>query len=1353
MASKPKPRKRRERHAAGPLALPADGVAGPGTDGDALSLGISLADHWARSRSGANAGRGFRYQDLVGARIALSLLTGEFGAERLVAEGLEDLTCEGGVAQQIQVKSRQQRMGDFRPSEVAGFVVGVWKKRLERLAVDSPEVSVVVLERPVNGASPQDWATALGSDPELAELAAAVRRRAGRTGLEDDVVEALLSRTSLVIVSQQRAFAESAAVIAARTGLPPGATLPVLQAVRAAVGDQADRNAEAGWQDRAGLSRTDIARVVEAAAGLVDRDALAAALSNGSCEAVDFESPLPARTFYAGEATQPGHVAAGLVTPRQGPTGEVLAGLVSGRAVLVTGPSGIGKSAVLWMAAYVARHVVWYRVHRLLEEDVDPLIRLAVAAGAGRYGPVGFAVDGVGTGSLAAWDELQRRAAGVPGLLLLGSVREEDTLPLATFGQCVIVRPRLDEDLAARMHSALLDSGETAQPHWREAYEACDGLTLEFAHMLTQGRRLRDVVGGQVLAHVRESRVVELAVLAPVSVAHRWGASLTASALGALIGAADGELKAALARLADEHLVAVADGVVSGLHPLRSAALCVAVHAVPPPALSDTLRDVAGHVTSRQLGSFVARAVSDDPALAGAAVQSLEARVAVPAAVADIEATAAALAGLRLADFSSAARAWVEILDRHAVPAPLRPLALDLGLIDGDELGDAFDARLVESVEDIRADRAHRTSPLRDRLLSAVGAQRVSVLVHDESALLAVAALLSPLAGTGLALAPAPPTARLRSALRAAPLADLGEVVATAREVSLDAADSLVQAAGGEAEILGRLMEDHPWLIDIDVVEDGTETVLRGRVLHVSDRLTPDPERSVKELAAIGLRCLPRVDRADLTTWLADGLPLGYNGHQPAVSGLLRRYAPPASAIAWNRTRSRFAKSLITPLSTTERLAQALRVLDGTAEFLADFADAWATSRAIGQRLDALNRKRSALLSQIAALAPEAASEPFAGETADSDHAPGHDPVHGAAQAIVRDLPARIADPRQRRSLAAFTGDTIPRQLSAAQNEPWQLLGLERPPEALDALAALAADLAAVLSEIAFGDTPPARIAKASRAVPRGKGLARAAAIARDRASSRHAETLARLRDHALAAGFAVDAVSQPHPDPRGAVWPPVRTAVVAHAAVPDLDRLVAALTEALPGLDLPDGSLLVLPVRHGVPLHRYTLRLFASGNAYPAPDEPGQWADSFPPAQPAPAADATADAVEALREISSLAWLDTQRTTGPAAQQAADDALARFKGAVEDLTRLREDAATRALTEELALLADRVQSEVDECATTGTLAGEFARGLNGETPDGFARVTLLIYLATEWDLDPAAATALLEQWSAADPA
>ncbi len=555
-------------------------------------------------------------------------------------------------------------------------------------------------------------------------------------------MESLLAQTAVVVVPQRRIFDESAAMVTERTGLPLGAALPVIQALRAAVGDHAARNAEACWADRAGLTRTSIERTVVKAAGLVDRESLMTAMANGSCEAIDWDTPLTGSAFYSGAATQPGHVVAGLVMPRLAPTDEVLAGLSSGKAVLVAGPSGIGKSAVAWLAAYVARHVVWYRVHRLREADVDPLMRLADAAGAGRYGPVGFVVDGVGTGSLSAWDEFQRRAAGTDGILLLGTVREEDTLPLATFAECVVVRPRMDEDLAARIHAALVADGLTGQPHWREAYERCDGLTLEFAHLLSLGRRLRDVVGEQVLARVRDKRDVELAVIAPVSVAHRWGAGLSLSAVGALAGASDSELKAALTRLADEHLVAVDSGAVRGLHPLRSAALCDAVHDVPPPVLAGTVRRVAAHVEPDELAAFTARAIADRPALAVSVADALEDRVI--GAPAHLGTTAAALAGLRLADFTATARRWVAVLEQHAVPVPLRPLAIDLGMIDS-ELPDAFDPRLLAAVEQIRFVRAASGSPLRDRLADAVGESSVSALVHAAADLHDAASLLAPL--------------------------------------------------------------------------------------------------------------------------------------------------------------------------------------------------------------------------------------------------------------------------------------------------------------------------------------------------------------------------------------------------------------------------------------------------------------------------------------------------------------------------------------------------------------------------------------------------------------------------------
>jgi hypothetical protein len=124
------------------------------------------------------------------------------------------------------------------------------------------------------------------------------------------------------------------------------------------------------------------------------------------------------------------------------------------------------------------------------------------------------------------------------------------------------------------------------------------------------------------------------------------------------------------------------------------------------------------------------------------------------------------------------------------------------------------------------------------------------------------------------------------------------------------------------------------------------------------------------------------------------------------------------------------------------------------------------------------------------------------------------------------------------------------------------------------------------------------------------------------------------------------------------------------------------------------------------------------------------------------PCSDAIADAVEALRELSSLAWLNTQRSAGRALQQAADDAVSRFHDAKARIDALPRDEITSRLIDEIDGLAERVQCEVDEHATDGVLAEAMAGGLTGDHNDTFLNVSGLVYVATQWDLDPAGAEA-----------
>lgn len=94
-----------------------------------------LRHQWTTSRSGARSGRGYRFQDAVGALDAcISWIEG--APFVITPEGWEDYTVEWAnrrVAHR-QVKSRQPHLGAFTLGQVAGFINKGWIAHAVRLA-------------------------------------------------------------------------------------------------------------------------------------------------------------------------------------------------------------------------------------------------------------------------------------------------------------------------------------------------------------------------------------------------------------------------------------------------------------------------------------------------------------------------------------------------------------------------------------------------------------------------------------------------------------------------------------------------------------------------------------------------------------------------------------------------------------------------------------------------------------------------------------------------------------------------------------------------------------------------------------------------------------------------------------------------------------------------------------------------------------------------------------------------------------------------------------------------------------------------------------------------------------------
>lgn len=1305
---------------------------------EADDAGEALTDYleraWRERRSGAIAGRGFHYQDAVGAWLALRQQQGELEFDRLVPEGLEDISCEGPAGWQVQVKSRQARVGDFPRGTAARHVLDAWARHQEALGHEAPERLAVVFERPIDGETSRSWGVALASDEAWKNLAAEVDRQGRAQGLVDSDIASLLAGTSVFVLPQHEIEEATALVGATELGGLTGAAPVVVRALRAAIAQHADANAGSSWGERRGLSRTDVNRIVHETVELVDWNSLEDALRSGTCAPVDFGTPSTSEAFYEGESTQPGHLAAGLVVARPLPTEAVLAGLDAKRAVLVTGPSGIGKSAVVWMAAYVARHVQWFRVARLGDDDVEPLLRLARAYGAGRYGPVGFVVDGVGVGALTAWDALRAAVAGQPGVLLLGSVREEDLLPLTSQHECAVVRPRLDEELAARIHEELARRGATQQPHWRESYEQSNGLTLEYTHLLTRGERLAVVVRQQIDDRVRQRRDLELAVLGPIALAHRWGSSLDIDLLTAQLGVAEPALKAALARLVQEHLVAVEGRVVTGLHPLRSAAICDAVHEIPPPSLAATARIVLWALPPGDLQGFLAGALVDHSGLAAPILEELVERTSDEAVLPE------ALHGLRLADFTGAARRWRAIVVDCGIPPPMRSITMQLALLDNDLRGlqQVLDPRVAAGIRAIRDDAGNVSSALRDGLIGRLGVEELTSRLAGSTSVADAIALLSVLAGSGLHL-PIDRTSPVADVARAASLDDLLELVQAAGDVSREMGEWFLELTGGTQSLLERMLDADPWLLELEVVDDGDERVLRGSRLHASDRLNPEPERTIKRLATLGLGCLPGVDRAALTTVWPGDLPTRVGELDIASTGLRTRYVRGAAETEWNRARARAALALVAAESESIRLSTGADLLDKVAAFLDDLTRAWVLNRASGRRLDGLNRARSDLLAEIEGLVP---SSP-----AVADDGFGADAIHSVAQGAVQNLPARLADGSNLASLAAFVGDTLPAQLRRVDQEAWYLIGLPEPPPATARMRRLLADLHAVLAELAWGQGASTALSPAARSGPASDSLRRAARAARGRADKRHDRQLASLVRLAAQHGVRVHPVTARDAEASATDWPPVRTGLVVDLeSLAELDTTRLTLAELLRGV-LPTGKkVTLLPARGGRTLPRFAATAFVAGRLYRLPEEMDAWRDVAPDPWRTPFADFVVTAHQALQELSGIAYLSSRRSAGSQIQAAADTAAGEFRTAVEEIQRLPSDMVTTAVTEALLELAGRVEAEGAGNAPGVLLAESVVRGVAlDEDNEDIRMLGALLILATEWDIDPGNAAHLVE--------
>jgi hypothetical protein len=1104
----------------------------------------------------------------------------------------------------------------------------------------------------------------------------AVRRIGSDRALSADRIESALTTVAVYVLPWGVAASEANGLVGTRYGLPPAAAIPIVLALRNEVANRADANAATGWAGRASIDRTMIERIATDVVSLIDRGSLEEALSRGVCEPVDFDLPLNTPGFFEGVEVQPGHIAAGLPAPRPDVTGQVVSAVDDGETVLLTGPSGVGKSTVMWAAAYSSRHIVWYRIKSLYETDIDAVVRLARAMLPTDRSPVGFVLDGVGVGRTQAWDTLQREVGGLPGVVLLGTVRTEDLLPLRTLPNCRTISITLDETVAEQIYLGLVAAGATQIPHWREAYASAHGLTMEFTHMLTRGRRLIDVLTEQVARRVAEHRETELRIIAIISVAHQWGADLALRDVQEQTGQGDAEFRAALARLKEEHLVQVEQDRIAGLHQLRSKSLAAAVHRVPPPTLTDTIRTVLGLLDDHQVQPLILGLLTDRPDLDAVAldliIAELQDRV-------DPTALIGVLQALRVVDFQRRAAGWASVLHRHGVKPANHLIALQFALLGSDLPAELIKPEIVAAVDEISRS-VDEPFPLRDRFLNRLGISRVADALTGCGAQADALELMAVLSGTGLdlplAMSTESTTSPFASLVAQADARSVGELLAAALEVSQLFAQRLFELAGGQDAIFLRLHKFSPWLIESAVLEGAEGTVAFARLMHISDEVQPNRDDAVREFGRVLLRCFPACDSVDVQALLPGDVPIQIGDLISGVTMLQRRYDHPATEVAWNVLRSRLALIAIGTVSPTVRAHAAEGLVRDLERFLAALTRAWCISRDRPGEAEALEVERQSLLGRAADLrlplgmadVTFSESEPDAGIP--DDHL--HTLIEGAAGNLTSRMNSLNPDWA---NLAAFAAGILHDSVQRTRNEErWDLVGSVAPEE-LDHIEEMLGDLHAIFAELAWGNLTPRTIVQSARSGPSGNALTRVANAARLQAKRRIASRTAGLISAAAEAGLAIHVYTRDIAEPEAVEWPAVQIAVGV-----DLDRLSdwenaqAVITDLMayePSETGVRAPVLIIPLIHGRPVRLLARELIISSG--PGAELFVSWTDLLPPPHPTPLADAALDAHAALQTLSGLAVLSTRREAPPEHQELLDSWANRFGEALQMIAGLAQ--------------------------------------------------------------------------------
>ena len=1067
----------------------------------------------------------------------------------LVPEGLDDCVVELADRRVwIQIKSRKETK--FPEAEVSRILDAVDAKSA-KLPTGPAILPTVVLEQPRTNRAEADVARIFDDE-------------AGRVFIcktpGEDIVRLLSTQLAITQVIAEGLASDLYTLVAGASA----------------------QNASLPFENRRRISTTEVERRIFERLEAEDPSAIDDALVSGALEPVDFTTPVDEPDFYRGVKVTPGHLAAKLVLDRPKDVNRILDALLERRHVLVSGPSGSGKSALTWLAASAAAgRVRWFQITAsATPADAQAIIRFVRARRPGKSSPLGLVLDEVASANSNLWNVLVREMRGIPALYFLGSVRQEDVHLIANQSDTDFVQVVLDEELAETVWHKLRARSHTSWTHWREPFEQSNGLMLEFVHLLTQGQRLAAVIEEQIRQREQEGRNDELKIVRSAAVLCAHGGEVAASALFELLDLTPDAANLALKRLIDEHLVRESrPGVLGGLHILRSTALVNASHDetvfVTEDTLWESLPAVSIETLPRVVQSVLAASASHGES------QSLRNLAGFLEKSRDIDQWTAILTGLGLATLERHVASFTSALKHHGVQRAHWLLAsmfadpqLDVPALTG--------AEQLKSLQD--AILEFRALPKRDlravclRHLSAGSSPARSDDIVQTNRLLSC---LAPICGgDSMRIA-------LPSEFRADPARDIRQTalfLSTAHHVDPELARSLVESLGGERDLLDQFHSQVPWTTYPTIESSGQHgRTVRSDWYQVDQRHKADPHETICEICETLIALSPCSDAAASDVVDPTGQAISVGDHRPWSKNIPRANLPSKARVAWNVAFRQVLLAKSAAYSLTDYTSQMAPLVRHTEKVFRSFTEKWIKTQRISNAAVLASEIKN-IVDSVNALTYAAPEKPPSTMT-EPARAGADDTLGALLTGVLGNLIGRLSKIETAKAAATFAGTLHGQACVHHRSDIWRTIS-SPPLRDLSKLSERLSDVSSILHEFAHDGRPDTiqRIVKTARRAGAGNAVRAAARHSRERAERRFERRLRELEKAFASRGWSAKCHSRPINKDDSPYWPAREVAILlkiddlAEQWLPNLEEFLSLGTKHL-GNDWPFRA---VPVMNG---------------------------------------------------------------------------------------------------------------------------------------------------------------------------